>query len=151
MRQLDWMKQLYSIGKSSKDEEKEKLKWADLKEGLIVETSSIGTSQIGKEKQLGWNVIFNDIENQEDDQSLINWTKALDFEQYHNQWLSLASTAPSNNNENESTAKGYKMPLLQSIGDIEDSNHATDIDTNPPSLPAKSINGSLDGLFINKV
>ena len=50
-------------------------------------------AQIDDEEQMIQ--MLKEIENQELEEKLIGWTKGLDFELYHEQWLHLATTANS--------------------------------------------------------
>lgn len=91
---------MYELGKKSKDSTT-KEGWMDIQKGLSVSPvppsdtagSRIESRMIEDEIDL----IMQDLEAIELKQSLFTWTSALDFEHYHSSWLSLASTAPSNN------------------------------------------------------
>ncbi|KAJ3357752.1 hypothetical protein HDU91_005377, partial [Kappamyces sp. JEL0680] len=100
-RQIQWMKQLYAMEQNGIPK-KDKVEWLDLKKGLAVETASTGTlSKPGKTKhkqsEHEWEEFLAGLEAKDADDALINWTRALNFDSYHSDWLSLAATAPSNN------------------------------------------------------
>jgi len=89
LRKLEWFKKMYQLGKNLGDKEE---KWLNLKKGLDVAKSDFGEPDGEEIDQM-----IKDLDMMELDQSLLSWPKALDFDAYHQEWLSLAATAPSNN------------------------------------------------------
>ena len=120
-RKIEWLKKMYSLGEGTKASEA--AGWLNLKKGLDVPIQN-------REQDL--EMIIKDIEQIELDESLLSWPKALDFDSYHNQWLALASTAPSNNGnfiiwylisiDYEYTSRNRLFEKNQNVFDMENQN-----------------------------
>jgi hypothetical protein len=112
LKQLEWMKKLYQYGKRIEEGLEPSKPLLDLQKGLDVDMDSQCESEAfpkpirntKKKKnslsslsavEMELNTILADMEQQEMDLKLINWTRALDYDDYHATWLGLAATAPS--------------------------------------------------------
>ncbi|KAI8900075.1 hypothetical protein BC833DRAFT_315649 [Globomyces pollinis-pini] len=107
-KQLQWMRKLYSLGnklqstmEESSKSEKPRVGWLDLQKGMQVEADPmlipVKSKPIPKRetKDQELDRIIKEIEVQEMEMKLIGWTKGLNFQDYHDNWLNLAATAPS--------------------------------------------------------
>jgi hypothetical protein len=164
LKQLEWMKKLYLYGKQMEEGKEPQKPFLDLQKGLDVDMTSqsgsehshqpIATKKPKKgtlpslsviEKEL--NTILADMEQQELDMKLINWTRALDYDDYHASWLGLAATAPSDIPEalegnplkmvcdsyetemKEALPNEFDMPLAQKLDPVAEHEEFSDVES----------------------
>jgi hypothetical protein len=97
-RQLVWMRKLYNLnnkGQGIKEDlvaEKPKVGWLDLQKGLTFDDLKSVRKPKKRDLNLDLDEIMRNIDELENHSELVNWTIALDFENYHSNWLNLATS-----------------------------------------------------------
>lgn len=97
-KQLKWMRKMYNIknkAENAKDDlmvDKPKVGWLDLKKGLTNEALKTVKNPKQVDLDLELEEIMRNIDELEKSSELVKWTMALDFENYHLNWLNLATS-----------------------------------------------------------